>query len=207
MGKKLHLWIASPKESRTAWIIASISIVVVAAAFIWPDFDPANSPDLRSETVRTTAQKAEASDGLHADLTKKDSESIKEIIVAVQEKHAIKSEPKPVQAPPPVVQKSTVQPKEVAKPTPSSKNTPKPPATVKSRPVSGYYVQLGAFKEKQRAVALQKKLASHWKAILKEKANNMTAVWVGPYPNSKEAEAAKHSIALRNKMKGFIVKN
>ncbi len=200
MSTKLRTWIASPKETRAAWVVASLTIVMVAGALLWPDFNAGNTIDRPKVAGQEPA-------------------SIKEIIVAsqmqkkTQEKHPIraeqakagKSENAGTAVTTAPATKEEVAPQPAPEPAVVKSTTPKPKPATKS--TVNYYVQLGAFKERQRAIALQKKLANHWETILKNKKNNMVAVWAGPYPTSKDAETAMRSIAMRTKIKGFLVKH
>ncbi|MDX8403277.1 MAG: SPOR domain-containing protein [Mariprofundaceae bacterium] len=183
MSKKLRTWVATPAETKAAWIIASICIVLVVGSFLWPLIDNNYS----EKNTFVSKQKIMP-----------ETESIEKIIAKVQKggTQAEKKRPQPT----PALKKTA--------PETAKKNQPasKPITTSKILP-NGYYVQLGAFKERKRAQTLQKKLAANWKTQLKEKSNNMIAVWAGPYKNSKEATRIKSEIITRTKIKGFIVKN
>jgi cell division septation protein DedD len=180
MNNKLRTWMASPAETRTAWIIASMSIVLVVSAFSWPMISNHTTDDA------VTTDKPQ-----HPIQNKTETASIEKIIAKAQtqERQHIKSQPKP----------SVL--------TPAPVPTPKVQAAKASTLAKGYYVQVGAFKEQARAETLQKKLAANWATHIKSKPNNLFAVWAGPYPSSKEAERVKTSLASRAKIKGFIVKN
>jgi cell division septation protein DedD len=204
MSNKRRTWIATPTESRIAWIVAAATVVVVVAVFFWP-----HAMTLGPETtVSTDPQPA-------------DDESIGEIIAKVQrtEKHTIRpqADTAPANDPQPAVK---TQPK-VTKPVPviAEKPEPKPVAKAKPAPVvkhqakptsglpKGYYVQVGAFSKQKGAETLASKMATHWITHIKSKSNKMLAVWIGPYASSKEAGKIKAEIASRTKIKGFIVKN
>lgn len=183
MSNKLRAWVATPTETRTAWIIASVCIALVIGSFLWPMID---STFIEKNTSASKEK------------IKSETESIEKIIVKVQKQEAQteKNSPQPAPVPKkaaPVTAKKT-------------QSASKPTATPKSLP-KGYYVQVGAFKERKRAQTLQKKLAANWKTQLKDKPNKMVAVWAGPYKNSKEAARIKTEISTRTKIKGFIVKN
>ncbi|MES0372072.1 MAG: SPOR domain-containing protein [Mariprofundaceae bacterium] len=187
MSKKLRGWVATPNETKTAWIIASACIVLVVVSFLWPQI----GSDYIEEITSTPKQKI-----------KPENESIEKIIVKVQkqENRTVTKSPQPAPAlkkPVPVIAEKAKQ---------TSKPAPKP-ATASKTLSKGYYVQVGAFKEHKRALVLQKKMASHWNIQLREKANKMVAVWAGPYKSSKEATRIKAEITTRTKIKGFIVKN
>lgn len=186
MSHKLRAWVATPTETKTAWIIALICIVLVISSFLWPMID--------STFIEKTST-------FQKEKIKPETESIEKIIVNVQEqKSQTKTE---IPQPAPILKKTA--PVTVKKAQPASKPVPKPTTTTKALP-KGYYVQVGAFKERKRAQTLQKKLAANWKTQLRDKSNKMVAVWAGPYKNSKEATRIKAEIATRTKIKGFIVK-
>jgi len=180
MAKKLRAWITTPAETRTAWITASLCVVVIIGAFLWPQLKP------DSETVHVPA-KAPAT---------------------VLKRSLPKTPPAPV--------KPAAQPKQIAKPVEKAKSSPQPKksvkaATAKTVPATslatGYYVQLGAFKDSKRAKKLSKKLAPTWKTHIASRPNGMIAVWVGPYKTNKEAARYRDKIASTTKLKGFVVKH
>jgi len=196
MSNKKRNWIATPTETKVAWIVASCTVILVIGAFLWPLLE-------NQEPVTNVVVKEQP-----------EEESIEKIIAKVQssEKHQIKAEvqsapitqPSPKAAPAPVIKKET--PVITPKTTTTAPAVTKP-ATHSTGISSGYYVQTGAFTDRKRAETLMKKLSANWKTQIKVKPNRLFAVWTGPYVNSKEATAAKNSIAMRTKIKGFIVKN
>jgi cell division septation protein DedD len=184
MSKQLRAWTATPAETRAAWIVASLSIVLVIVSFLWPLMK-----DGYSDNVGISTQKRVS-----------DTKSIEKIIANVRQEeiHKVKTRP---------------EKKKISRPAPAPKRTA-PVAAQKSRQKTasatlpkGYYVQTGAFKERKRAEALQKRLAANWKTHTKVKPGNIIAVWAGPYKSSKEANRIKAEIASRAKIKGFIIKN
>ncbi|HKI59753.1 MAG TPA: SPOR domain-containing protein [Mariprofundaceae bacterium] len=194
MNNKRRNWIATPTETKIAWIVASATALLVIGAFLWPQME-----SQKPETTTVMKEKPE-------------DVPIGKIIAKVQdsEKHQIKAEAEPVPVtqpapepePAPVINKETpvITPKVTAAPVAKPM---KPSSTISA----GYYVQTGAFSDHKRAEALMKRLSNNWKTQIHKKPNNLFAVWSGPYANSKEATAAKNSIAIRTKIKGFIVKN
>jgi len=199
MSNKRRNWIATPTETKIAWIVASCTVILVIGAFLWPLLE-------NQEPVTNVVVKEQP-----------EEESIEKIIAKVQssEKHQIKAEAQPVpsskpltkpipkQAPAPVIIKEAP----VITPTTTTTPTVAKQAKRSTSISSGYYVQTGAFTDRKRAETLMKKLSTNWKTQIKVKSNRLFAVWTGPYANSKEATAAKNSIAMRTKIKGFIVKN
>ncbi len=196
MSNKHRNWIATPTETKIAWIVASCTLFLVIGAFLWPL--------LESREQETTAVVKE----------QPEEQSIEKIIAKVQssEKHQIKAETNSITVTRPLAKEAAAPAikKEATAITPKAVTAP-PAITRQVKPSSehsvGYYVQTGAFSDRKRAETLVKKLSVNWKTVVKKKSNNLYAVWTGPYSNSKEATAAKNSIAMRTKIKGFIVKN
>jgi len=70
----------------------------------------------------------------------------------------------------------------------------------------GFYIQLGAFKERPRAQGLADQLKRKgWHTVVFTKQGGLHAVWVGPRKTNSEAERLLKSILLKLKNKGFIV--
>jgi cell division septation protein DedD len=183
MPKRLRAWIATPAETRTVWVIASLCIAVTIGAFLWPQIKP-------------------------------DSDSGKP--VALMEPSAAMTK-RPGSASPhrPVQTKSVVEtgkPAERVKSAPKSSSNRAPskqmaePAASKTL-ASGYYVQLGAFKDQKRAQTLFSRLSPTWKTHIASRPNGMLAVWIGPYRTYKEASRHREKIASTAKLKGFVVKH
>ncbi|MFC1545958.1 SPOR domain-containing protein [Pseudomonadota bacterium] len=111
---------------------------------------------------------------------------------------------------PPVISKPATKPVEKPKTAPQAKKRVKVTVT-KAIPAkslaSGYYIQLGAFKDSTRAQKLSKKLASTWKTHITSRPNGMLAVWNGPYATFKEASLYREKITSTTKLKGFVVKH
>lgn len=205
MSDTRHNWVATPTETRIAWVVATAMAILVVGAFLWPQ----SESEKRPSGITTKEQPQE--------------ESIEKIIARAQssEKHQIKAADEPASEPATSPEPAPVtKPIAKADPVPAIKKTapvitPKTATTTVVKKASasvsklsaGYYVQTGAFSERKRAEALVKKLSTSWKTQIKKKSNNLFAVWSGPYANSKEATAAKNSIAMRTNIKGFIVKN
>lgn len=200
MNQKLRTWIATPAETRTAWIIASGCVALIIAVLLWPLKEsarnkpqPESSPEIGRQETRLEA--------------KQSSGSIEKLIEKVQ-----REEPRKVRiTPEPEVRP---QPVRVAKPAPEAKKVvaAAPKKTVATTTPAalpkGYYVQLGAFSKRSGAESLQKKLATKLgNTHLKKKPNGMTAVWSGPYASKSEANSAQVDIAKRTGIKGYTVSN
>jgi len=179
---RLRSWTATTAEIRTAWVTASLCMAVTITSFLWPQ----TKPEFGSKPDITPAKRSAA---------------------------ALKQ---PVPKAPSTPTKPVAQPKQISKTVEKLKPTPKPKKEVKavaSKTVtatslaSGYYVQLGAFKDQKRAQTLAKKLTPAWKTHIASRPNGMIAVWVGPYTTSKEATRYREKIASRTKLKGFVVKH
>jgi len=200
MSQKPRAWIATPAENRMAWVIATGCAILIVGALLWPlKESPGSKPVVKSPGVETRPEtRLEA---------KQSSGAIEKIIEKVQ-----REEPRKVRITPEPEERS--QPVKVITPAPEPEKAvavaPKTVVPATTTPPSlpkGYYVQLGAFKEKSRAFALQKKLAPGIKTHLKKKTAAMTAVWAGPYTSSAAATQARAEIARKTGIKGFTVKN
>ena len=177
MPKRLRAWIASPAETRATWIIASICIAVTIGFLLWP-------------------------------LAKSDSSNI-QLATQADTVTTVLKQPKPLHhtAQPKKIKKSAERLKPASPPLPKSTLEKQPHKSVVSATLaSGYYVQLGAFKDDQRAESLSKKLGSAWQTHIASRPNGMIAVWVGPYKTSKEATRFRDKLLLSTKLKGFVVK-
>lgn len=200
MNSKRHDWVATPTETKIAWIVAMATAILVVGAFLWPQLE-SRKPEIKA-VVREQPEE----------------ESIKKIIAKVQsaEKHQIKAQAEPAPVSKPTIKKiRKADPAPAIKKSapiiaPESETSPsvnKQTDAFPSKLSAGYYVQTGAFSDRKHAEAQAKKLSTNWKTQIKKKPNNLYAVWSGPYTHSKEAIAARNSIALRTNIKGFIVKN
>ncbi len=184
-------WHASLVEHRTAWILASSCLFVIAIAAIMPDlFEP--SPDRPA-------------------VVEKQVPVINEVKVsparATASKPAAQTE-SVVEPPKPAVidaraKVETEKPEQKAR---QSKPAAKPASTTSAtEPSSGYYVQLGAFNEQPRAQGLVDQLKQHgWRAVVSQKSTGLFAVWAGP-GDRKAAENLQAAIERKLKIKGFIV--
>ena len=186
MPKRLRAWIATPAETRTVWVIASLCIAVTIVSFLWPQIKPVSDSGKPVALMEPSATviKQPAAESLHN----------------------------------PVQTKSVVPPKKASKPAEHVKSAPStlpnsvPPKQM-VKPVasktlaSGYYVQLGAFKDQKRAQTLSSRLSPTWNTHIASRPNGMLAVWIGPYRTSKEASRYREKIASTAKLKGFVVKH
>ena len=63
MSKRLRTWIATPAETRAAWVIASLCVAVTIGAFVWPQNKPDSDSGKSSTLIKppaTTAKQPEA---------------------------------------------------------------------------------------------------------------------------------------------------
>jgi len=184
MPKRLRAWIATPAETRTSWVIASLCVAVAIGSFLWPQIKPDSDSGKLATSMESSAVVVKRPESPH---------------------HSIQT-------------KAVVQPGKVNKPVVRVKPTPSPASksVMPEQPIkpvasktltSGYYVQLGAFKDQKRAQTLSSRLSPTWKTHIASRPNGMLAVWVGPYATSKEASRYREKIASTTKLKGFVVKH
>jgi len=180
-------------EHRTAWVIASLCLLLVAIVSLKPDlFEFTSKPEpitqSRAPEVATTMSE--------------------EIPIAEPVKEAQK-ETVPVPVKPAVIDAQLTRVAPVAKKDPPVKSPPpvKPAAAkIPISPATGFYIQLGAFKERARAQGQVDQLRLHgWDAVIYRKKNNFFAVLAGPRSTRSDAATLQKSIERKMKSKGFIV--
>lgn len=190
-------WQASLREHRTAWIVASLCLLLIVVASIKPDLFEL------PEQVAEPEQSQEA-------VTRHEQSLAERIAPPIEEKSepvANKVEPQPVIEP-----EQPLAVIDAAKPTPAKKAPETKPVstpvakTAPSTLSSGYYVQLGAFGEKTRAQGLVDQLKRQgFSAVIAPKPGGLHAVWAGPKRNRDSATRLQTAIEKRLKSKGFIV--
>lgn len=184
MSKRLRTWIATPAETRAAWVVASLCVAVTIGAFVWPQIKPDSG---------------------------KSSALIKPPAAGVEQPETASPRP-PVQTKPAIPPKKAGTPAGHVKPAKSALPG-SVPAKQMVEPVasktltSGYYIQLGAFKDQKPARILFSRLSPTWKTHITSRPNGMFAVWVGPYATYKEASLYRKKIMSTAKLKGFVVKH
>jgi cell division septation protein DedD len=68
-----------------------------------------------------------------------------------------------------------------------------------------YYIQVGAFRERQHARNIIKRLRKRgWALTMHRKKNGLFAVWVGPLATRADARVAKKKLRSQH-IQGFIV--
>ncbi|RMH62309.1 MAG: SPOR domain-containing protein [Zetaproteobacteria bacterium] len=71
---------------------------------------------------------------------------------------------------------------------------------------AGYYVQVGAFSDKRRALALRARVRkAGWPAQLIPKGHGLLAVAIGPYLTRKEASHKQQRILGQLHLKGYPI--
>ncbi|MDT8376225.1 MAG: SPOR domain-containing protein [Mariprofundaceae bacterium] len=184
MPKRLRTWIATPAETRTIRVVTSLCIAVAIGALLWPQIRPASDAGKPAASIESPAVAVKPQKSAH---------------------HSVRTSPvaEPGKAAGPAEQLQPVPP-----PLPASAPPKQPSSPVASKTVaSGYYVQLGAFRDQKRARTLSGRLSPTWETHIASRPNGMLAVWVGPYATSGEASRAREKIASVAKLKGFVVKH
>jgi len=185
-GEKTN-WQASVIEHRTAWSIALGCLLLILITSLKPDLFTAT--DRGSEIVAQDDVVAERpKPRVKAATPRIDKKPQQPAVVHVTE--AIK--PKVVVATAkPVVKKAAATPISTSR---------------SATPPSGYYVQLGAFKEQPRAQGLIDQLKRQgWSGTLSRKSNGLYAVWAGPEKERSKIDRLQIAIEKKMKIKGFIV--
>jgi len=191
-------------RSEYRWILvaASICIVVVVAALIWPQSDqesvtpPAEARQVFRIPPKPAHVKPQAS-------TKKVREQ-----TVPEGKSTIPS---------PVARKPDKEPRRkqrgitgsVVHSHRSKRRGIKSTAIQEARstPGHGYFIQVGAFHYLARAKMLRAKLLkSGWVISIVKKDKDLHAVWVGPWSSRPEADRAKARLISTLKIHGFIIR-
>jgi len=203
--ERLTQWSATFHERRTAVFIAGVCIVVIAAAILAPQWfaskseQPAAMDQADEQTTETAAEHPTYRIGSSAPVT------------AVSANTPVSNE---IVAPAPVIK--PVPAPEPVKPAPATATAPPKPkpavtSTTSSRTAAvskapaGYFVQVGAFKERKLADSLLKKLTSNgFNSRLIDRGNGMIGVWIGPEDTHKAAEKLQLELQKKLKLQGFI---
>jgi len=171
-------WQASVFEQRMAWGIAIIAIVLMLFASFRPDWFA-----VTKHTPEPTATKAVS------DVAKNRTPAKRIDPVSPAPKRATPPEAAPV----------------------VKKNRPQRTTAAVAKPVrttlaNGYYVQVGAFKDRDRAQGMVDQLQRHgWHAVIAEKKKGLHAVRAGPEKSRRAAEQLEKTLAKTLHTKGFIV--
>ena len=175
-------WQASPLEYRSALGIALVSILLVITAAAKPQWFDFSAPDQTKTTV-----------------TQKPTQ------ISNQAATAAISEPPssmPLITPEPIAKTEPIHSPSADRPAEPHQSTP----PVTSPVAAGYYIQLGAFKERSRAQHLVQQLQKYgWHAIVNARKHGLHAVWVGPKQTHTQANSLRQAIHSKLKMRGFII--
>jgi len=169
-------WQASAAEQRIAWGVAIAAMVLILIASFQPEWFVA---ELFSQQEQRSKQTAVA-------------------------------EPAP---PPERLEPATPHRTAAKRPLKSTRHTVKSPprAAVPVSPApstiaTGYYVQVGAFHDRDRAQGLADQLRRHGRqVVITEKSPGLHAVWAGPAESHAAAAALQKSLAATQHAKGFII--
>jgi DedD protein len=197
-------WIAKAAEYKMALGIAVVCTVIILISLLWPKPKPAPTISAINSTppashVYTAPSSAPAP-----------------ATAPVPAPQTTTTPPPPSSSPmekelaakplfPPAT--ATPAPKAQALPAPKPAAPAANPNTAVSLP-AGWYVQLGSFQDKQRAIALAGKVEDkHWQSRIAPRPGGLHAVWVGPYPTRTAAEKAKLTLKKDIGISGFPVQS
>lgn len=178
-------WQASVIEHRAAWITAACCLLIILTVSLKPDLFTA------SEQVVEAAQPE-----MQAERSRPEAPAIEDEQEVIEPEPAAEPiKPKPVIAPSKPAVKKDIAKQPIIKAVPSA-----------DEPSGGYYVQLGAFKERPRAQGVIDQLKRHgWNGVLSQKSSGLYAVWAGPEAQRAGADKLQIAIAKKMKTRGFIV--
>jgi len=187
-------WQASLIEQRIAWgttFCAMIIAILAAAQPQWFEFSFATNKPIQQQAPVGKAVQPIHSENMATNADADKSPPVKATPV------------KPVTIQP--VRQSTQAPPVDAKP---AKKKGATTTKKKSYIAHGFYVQLGAFEEKNRAHGLADQLKRKgWSVKITDKKGGLHAVWIGPKSTKADAEKLLKSIRSKLKYKGFIVQH
>lgn len=170
---------ASRQEHRTAWMVAVVCMGLIATVLIWPGLFSSDEP----------------AKGRQATAPQHKTYRLPQKAVPSKKPAPPVTTPRPVPAAQP--EKRAAAKKQVA-----GKSPPKTPAHTWT---GGYYIQLGAFKDRAKAKALVERVRkSGWSAHI-EPRNHLHAVWSGPMTSREKAVQRLQQINKAMHIKGFII--
>jgi len=171
-------WQASLFEQRMTWGIVAICIMLVSLASARPEWFEF---DFSTPPHKPVAKQAQTTPAKHAATRHRQTHPVthaRRSATTVKKAPAIRAKTKI--SPPPVAKHATI--------------------------AGGFYVQLGAFRERLRAQGLADQLQRKgWATVIAIKADGLHAVWAGPEKTRGDAEKLRKAIHLQFKHKGFIV--
>jgi cell division septation protein DedD len=195
-------WRATLAEHRTAWLISTASLILVLLAMFWPgifDFHTNTDQPIQANIDEPVAKPAAptysaiAPDNVNVPAPSEEHEDISAL---------------PGQASHPLPPQTAPKSPALIKPaSPSNPTTVKKSQPENNIPATGtYYVQTGAFKDKNHADKLAANINSNgWTVKVVKKPGDLFAVWVGPRATRSLAATLQDSLQKRLHLKGFII--
>jgi DedD protein len=201
-------WLAKAAEYKMAIGIAVACTIIILVSLVWPR----PTPEPTISEIKTTPPASRV-------FTTPAQAPTPAPAPAAQP-----ATPPPAPAPSPMEKELAAKPlfppapKQIAPaPKPQAAPAPKPAATPVTTNTAGtttgslptgWYVQLGSFKDKQKAIALAGKVEDkHWQSRIAPRPGGLHAVWVGPYPTRADAEKAKLALQKDTGLSGFPVQS
>ncbi len=183
MMKKFQAWIADPRERRRAMIVSAACMMLIALLIGMQALAPESSPKTGGQARFSIPPRPV--DKPPAQVTQ----------------HPARPTAPPVS---PAVITPATPPKSAARHAPASGKGPgESPAKAKK---PSYYIQVGAFRERQHARNIIRRLRKlGWTLSMHRKKNGLFAVWVGPLASRTSAQAAKKKLHSQH-VQGFIIK-
>lgn len=184
MMSETDCWQASVVEQRVAWAVAIVTMILMVAASFRPGWFSA---------------------GMLIQSDRKGSEQpvVSEPSVVSEQaatKEPIQS-PAKVEKPAPVIASRSDSPLRAVE-----KKQAVPVTRLSSGVAKGFYVQVGAFHDRDRAQGLADQLQRYGrKHVIVEKSPGLYAVWAGPEGSHAAAEALQKALAVTQHAKGFII--
>lgn len=194
-------WLAGHKEKRWALIVASVCVLLILIALLWPKQPDSSKQESmvaddyveNSEQMPPTQHIMQPQPVVPVNAPK--TEVVKEVPAEQVEVKVVESkvsEPvrKPIATPPVVKAPATIL------------------ATKAPAIQSGSYIQVGSFKSINGAIKVADALKAHgWPAIVAQRGADMHAVQVGPYADKKALSSARSDLKNKEKLDGFIVRH
>lgn len=203
---RLSPWSATFHERRTALFIAIVCIVLIAAALLAPQwFKSKDNPPVTATATSQENQPGKSSDQPTYRIS--EAPTIAPVTAETPVARAAANPPEP--KPTPKVVASTPPEEKKMTPPPAKVEAARKPVTTHSAPVAqtppGYFVQVGAFKDKAHANQLRRKLtASGFNCRLVDRGNGLHGVWIGPESSRSAAEKLQQELKSRLHMQGFV---
>ncbi len=198
-------WRATLAEHRTAWLIASASLMLIGVAMFWPDlFDSPERDNRQVQSDQQTIPDKPTYSAAQAPVVKPTQRQPAAPVSASKPESA-----KPGYAARPLPRHDSV--KAVQTPAVQAKDSTQHARPIQARPhpvqpKGTYYVQTGAFKDKARASRLAADINRRgWAATVVQKPGHLYAVWVGPKANRSLARTLQETLKQRLNLKGFII--